>query len=181
MDSFEKIVATILELRGYWVRCSFKVKLTKEDKREIGKPSSPRWELDVVAYNAVKNEVLVVECKSYLDSPGVSSNDIGPSEKPRKSDRYKLFNDDILRQVVFRRLAGQLLDQGLCSPNPAVHLCLAAGNVRSSACRKAIADHFLSRGWQFFDDHWIKKSLMEFATEGYENDIAIVTAKILTR
>jgi hypothetical protein len=50
MDSFEQVVAEILWREGYWVRTSVKVELTKEEKREIDLPSSPRWELDVVAY-----------------------------------------------------------------------------------------------------------------------------------
>jgi len=68
MDSFEQVVATILGRNGYWVRTSVKVALTPDEKREIGRPSAPRWELDVVAYSGSRNELLVVECKSYLDS-----------------------------------------------------------------------------------------------------------------
>jgi len=36
---------------GYWVRTSVKVDLTKEEKVQIGRPSSPRWELDIVGYS----------------------------------------------------------------------------------------------------------------------------------
>ena len=43
MDSFEQVVAEILWREGYWVRASVKVELTKEEKREIDLPSSPRW------------------------------------------------------------------------------------------------------------------------------------------
>lgn len=42
MDSFEDVVATLLEREGYWVRKSVKVALTREEKQEIGRPSSPR-------------------------------------------------------------------------------------------------------------------------------------------
>jgi hypothetical protein len=41
MDHFESIIATLLEAEGYWVRRSFKVNLTQEEKRRIGKPSIP--------------------------------------------------------------------------------------------------------------------------------------------
>lgn len=71
MDSFEQVVATVLDRAGYWTRTSVKVNLTREDKHAIGRPSAPRWEIDVVAYSARENELLVVECKSYLDSAGV--------------------------------------------------------------------------------------------------------------
>ena len=71
MDAFEQLVSEILWMEGYWVRTSVKVELTKEEKRLIGLPSSPRWELDIVAYNGRDNLLRVVECKSYLDSVGV--------------------------------------------------------------------------------------------------------------
>ena len=71
MDAFEQVVAEILWREGYWVRTSAKVELTKEEKREIELPSSPRWELDVVAYSAKDNHLKVIECKSHLDSPGI--------------------------------------------------------------------------------------------------------------
>ncbi len=45
MDAFEQLVAEILWMEGYWVRTSVKVQLTKEEKRQIGRHSSPRWEL----------------------------------------------------------------------------------------------------------------------------------------
>src|SRR5215218_2466380 len=43
-------------------------------RREIGRPSSPRWELDIVAYSGRDNLLLVLECKSRLDSQGVNPN-----------------------------------------------------------------------------------------------------------
>ena len=74
MDAFEQVVASILQRKGYWTQTSVKVELTKEEKRAIGRPSSPRWELDVVGYRGSSNELLVVECKSYLDSYGVRAS-----------------------------------------------------------------------------------------------------------
>ena len=71
MDAFESIVKTIFESERYWVHSSYKVYLTKEEKREIDKPSSPRREIDLLAYRGSTNEILAVECKSFLDSPGV--------------------------------------------------------------------------------------------------------------
>jgi len=49
MDSFEQLISEILWMEGFWVQTSLKVNLTKAEKRQIGRPSSPRWELDVVA------------------------------------------------------------------------------------------------------------------------------------
>jgi len=62
VDSFEGLVKLILENEGYWVRERFKVELTKSEKRKIGKPSSPRWELDLLAYKPKQNKIFVVEC-----------------------------------------------------------------------------------------------------------------------
>jgi len=52
MDAFEQVVEEILWREGYWVRTSVKVELTREEKIAIELPSSPRWELDVVAYKS---------------------------------------------------------------------------------------------------------------------------------
>ena len=71
MDAFESVIAGILQRQGFWTLTSFKVELTKAEKRTIGRPSSPRWELDVVAYRGRDNELRIVECKSFLDSIGV--------------------------------------------------------------------------------------------------------------
>lgn len=84
MDHFENIISTLLEAEGYWVRQSFKVNLTKEEKRLVGKPSIPRPEIDLLALNFSRNEVLVLEAKSFLDSPGVKLNDLQPSDEVQK-------------------------------------------------------------------------------------------------
>ena len=71
MDYFENVIKTLLEGEGYWVRQSFKVNLTKEEKREVGKYSIPRPEIDLLAYKPNENRLLAFEAKSFLDSPGV--------------------------------------------------------------------------------------------------------------
>jgi hypothetical protein len=64
MDAFEQVVSEILWMDGYWVRTSVKVDLTKEEKVSIGRPSSPRWELDIVGYSGRDNTLRVVDCKA---------------------------------------------------------------------------------------------------------------------
>lgn len=73
MDAFEQLVSEILWMEGYWVRTEVKVHLTKEEKKAINRPSAPRWELDVVAYEARENLLYVVECKGHFDSPSVKA------------------------------------------------------------------------------------------------------------
>jgi hypothetical protein len=70
MDHFENIISTLLEAEGYWVRRSFKLNVTKEEKRQIGKHSIPRPEIDLLALHYSRNELLALEAKSFLDSPG---------------------------------------------------------------------------------------------------------------
>lgn len=102
MDAFEQVVSEILWMDGYWVRTSVKVDLTKEEKVSIGRPSSPRWELDIVAYSGRDNMLRVVECKSYLDSRGVALKAFDGTDA-KSAERYKLFSNDNLRTVVFGR------------------------------------------------------------------------------
>lgn len=179
MDAFEHLVSEILWLEGYWVRSSVKVDLTKEEKRAIGRHSSPRWEIDIVAYRARDNRLQVVECKSYLDSGGVALAAFNGSNS-KAADRYKLFTEPGLRDVVLGRLKQQFTDIGACKPDPEVRLALACGKVRDKD-RLAIAEHFQSQGWEFWDESWLRERLRKMATMGYENQVSAVVAKLLLR
>ena len=108
MDAFEYIVGLLFEREGYWVRRNVRVELTAEDNKKIGKPKSPRRELDIVAYKADTNELIVVECKSFLDSRGVhpaSYKDINR----RGHKTYKL----LAAQSYIRPLARSTTGNGL--------------------------------------------------------------------
>jgi hypothetical protein len=50
MDAFESVISMLLRHDGYWTIPSFKVELTKADKARISLPSSPRREIDLIAY-----------------------------------------------------------------------------------------------------------------------------------
>jgi len=179
MDAFEQVVAEILWREGYWVRTSFKVELTKEEKRLIGRASTPRWEIDVVAFNAQRNEIKAIECKSYMDSRGVKFIGFDPSSS--ESSRYKLFNDNNLREIVFGRLRTQLAEKGMCTPTTIVKLCLACGRVASSDDRESIGNHFAERGWEFWDEEWLRTRLHAMSRDGYENQVSAVVSKLLLR
>jgi hypothetical protein len=180
MDAFEKLVGMILERKGFWVRFGVKVNLSKEEKRAIGRPSSPRWELDIVAYKAATNELLIVECKSYLDSRGVSFKALHGQDK-QFSRRYKLFLEPELRRVVLKRLVAQLQEAGSCAPSPKVILCLVAGRVVGEQDREKLRGHFEKKGWLFWDDEWLRNALGQAAKQGYEDDVSAVVAKVLLR
>lgn len=179
MDSFEQLVGSLLEKEGYWVKTSYKVELTKAEKIRIERPSSPRWELDLIAYKANTNELLMVECKSFLDSRGAKYIEI--ADKNHKLNRYKLFSDPVLRKIVMNRLARQLMNTGACVAPIKPRLCLAAGKVISDADRDKIKKLFGRKGWKLFDEEWLKDRLLSASKAGYENEVASVVAKILLR
>lgn len=178
MDSFEAVVAAILQRQGYWTMTSVKVELTKEEKREIGRHSSPRWELDVVAYSGRANEIRVVECKSYLDSPGVDFGAFDGSNKEAEG-RFKLFCEDTLRKVVFRRLEAQLVSSGFCAEKPKITLCLAAGKIRGN--EDALRSHFDTKGWILLGPSYIRQELTKLRDSAYENNVATIVTKLLLR
>ena len=107
MEYFETIIKTLLEHEGYWVRQSFKVNLTKEEKRQIGKASIPRPEIDLIAFKPNVQELLALETKSFFDSPGVRIDDL-KNEFQIPEGRYKLFTCTNYRNIVFNRLRQDL-------------------------------------------------------------------------
>jgi hypothetical protein len=180
MDAFEQLVSEILWMEGLWVRSSVKVDLTKKEKVRIGRPSSPRWELDIVAYSGRDNTLRVVECKSYLDSRGVALRALDGSDA-KLAERFKLFSDDNLRSVVFERLRKQLAECGACAPNATVKLCLVCGRIATDADRKGLHNHFTEKGWQLWDEKWLKEKLRLMSQRGYENQVSAVVAKLLLK
>lgn len=178
MDSFEHVVASILQRQGYWAQTSVKVELTKEEKKAIGKPSSPRWELDVVGYKGVSNELLIVECKSYLDSYGVRASAFDGTDA-KGAKRYKLFVEKKLRDVVFSRLIAQLVGRGFCAPKPVVRLCLAAGKIYGD--ENNLIQHFKKNKWMLWTPSYLRDELAALRDSGYENSTAAVVVKLLLR
>ena len=177
MDAFEAVVAGLLTRRGYWVQTSVKVELTKQEKVEIGRASSPRWELDVVGYRGRDNELLVLDCKSFLDSVGVRLSEVAA---PAPKSRYKLFTEPALRNVVLGRLRQQMVERGFCSDNPTIRLGMAAGRVKPGDS-EALRQLFEQNGWVLLDPESVRSELRELADTGYENLVAAVVSKILLR
>jgi hypothetical protein len=167
----------LLKREGYWTATAVKVELTKEQKRAIGVATTPRWELDVVAYRGSTNELLAVECKSFLDSKGVIFRN-GEFDPPK---RYKLFSNETTRRVVLAKLADQLVATSACAPNPKVTLCLATGKIASTSERHQMSEHFAKHNWRLLDEDWIYSRLEAAATAGFENDVAHVVAKLIIR
>lgn len=178
MDAFEGLAADIFWAEGYWVRTGVKVDLTRDDKIRIGRHSSPRWEIDLVAFHAPSNEILALECKSYLDSGGVHAAHF--EEGSRYAKRYKLFHDAVLRQTVLDRLRNQMIDCGLCAANASVRLGLVHAHATSHNAA-LLRDIFASQDWLLFGPDWIREQLARISRGSYENSTAAVVAKILIR
>lgn len=179
MHAFEQIVARLLEAEGYWTRVGFYVDLTKDEKREAGKPSMPRPQIDVIAFNPKANELLLIECKSFLDSRGVMLSGFHGKADTEK-DVYKLFNRIRLRTIVTRAIVRQLRRDGLVTGRPHVRLGLVAGKVYSND-EAALRDLFAARGWIFIGPREVAEKLRTFAERGYEDDVATIVTKILER
>jgi hypothetical protein len=179
MDAFEQIVAMLLKRQGYWVETSYKVSLTPGEKKKIGCPSSPRREIDIVAYNVRDNEILAVECKSFLDSAGVSFASFS-GQNSKGAGKYKMFTDATLRKVVLKRLKKQLVASGQVSPDVGVQLCLAAGHTHSGQ-HDQIEAHCEKMGWRLFAENWFAERIKELLSARYENDMAIMAVKLMAR
>jgi hypothetical protein len=177
MEAFEHLVSEILWMEGYWVQTSVKINLTKLEKRSIGIPNCPRWEIDIVAYKGGENILYVVECKNFMKD-GVRASAFDGSNN-KHAVRFKLFNKPKLRQVVFKRLRKQLVASGLCRNAPNVQLALACSKIRNDKDRKAMQAIFEKKGWNLWDESWLRERLERMANLGYENQVSAVVAKLV--
>jgi hypothetical protein len=180
MNAFEHIAARFFEARGYWTRVGVKIDVTKAEKCAVENSSMPRPEVDVVAFKPDPNELLIVECKSYLDSPGVRVESfIG--KKSVHQDRFKLFTRPKLRELITEKLLAQLRKEGLLlAKSPTVRYGVVAGKIKRGDESKLRA--------LFTDNHWLlitpsdlAQGLREFAARGYEDDIITMVVKVLER
>ena len=177
MDYFENIVKTILESEGYWVRQLFKVDLTKEQKRRIGKATMPRPEIDLLAFKPTDNRVVAMEVKSYLNSAGVRLSAL-KKEHATPAGNLKLFTCANYRKIVLGQLKRELIKCGMADRKTTIQLGLAVGNVYQDR-EKEIKELFQRKKWIFRSPTEIRKAVQDFADRKYENDPAFITAKIL--
>jgi hypothetical protein len=177
MDHFESIISTLLEAQNYWVRRSFKVKVTPADKEKIKKLTIPRPEIDLLALHFSKNQVIAFEVKSFLNSPGVRLADL-QKEHDVSEGRYKLFTSQRYREVVLSRLLQDLIDCDMANSDTKVFLGLAAGKVYQNKSGP-IRDLLKEKGFIFWSPEDIRDKVKALAGLPYENDPAIITAKIL--
>jgi len=141
----------------------------------------PRPEIDLVALKVSRNELLLVEAKSYLDSYGVYYEAVC-TENDQNSYRYSLVTKELFRNVVTKRLKEEYVRHGLIYPDTRVNNALAAGNIHSGN-ESALAEHFSEpeRGWMLFTPSMIKKKIRDLSGKGYEDNLITVTAKLTLR
>ena len=179
MDYFESIIKTLLEEEGYWCRQSFKVNVTNAEKREIGKLSIPRPEIDLIAYKPGENRILAIEVKSYLDSPGVRVKDLKQRYEVPKGG-YKLFTCEAYREIVFNRLKLDLIELGLIDEPHPIQIGLVAGKVYKQA-EAELQTLIENDGMLFWGPSLIKSKMKKLASKKYENDPVVIAAKLLVR
>lgn len=164
VDKFENIVALLLEEEGFWVRRGFKVALTQDEKRQIGKTSAPKPEIDMLAYHPGRQELLVLEVKAYQDTPGVKLAQMQEvHEVP--TGRFKLFTSDLYRQVVFTRLQQQLLELGQISDQTQLRLGLIPGKVNQGQS-EALRALMQERDWFFWSPDEVKAKVAARSAQG---------------
>ncbi|MHB8629465.1 MAG: hypothetical protein ACYDBJ_23895 [Aggregatilineales bacterium] len=181
MDAFEEIVAGLFRHgeKKYWTWLNYKIDLTKDEKVQVENYSMPRPEIDILAYRPADNEVLWIECKSYLNSPGLRLdhfiNGTGIEHIP------KVFVDSKYREVVTKALLRQLDEAGLAHPAPVVHYYLVAGNIHGVTPGKfeEYSQHFREKGWTLWGLSQIQKEIDHLKGLDYENDVAIMMAKLM--
>jgi len=186
MNAFENIVGQLLEEEDYWIRQSVKVEISKDDKRRLDKLTMPRPEIDIVAFNVKKNELLFVECKSLIDSnAGVRYGAIFPVPNQSKKDKsrakhYKLFTDKAWREIVSDSMSKQYLKQGLIKKNTKIKYALAAGKILVGQEVK-LKEAFRKAGWILYTPEMIAAGIRKLAEKGWEDNAVTMTAKLITR
>jgi hypothetical protein len=179
MDAFEEIAAQLLEEEGFWVRKSVKVNLTQKEKRATGKHMIPRPEIDLAAFKFNKNELILIEVKSYLDSPGVRIGHL-KLQHAIAAGSYKLLTTSKYRNIIESRLAKEWIEIGLINKKTNIKYGLIAGNVYQNK-EDDIKALFDSKGWFFWGPKEVKKRITQLEKKAHENNLVTITAKILLR
>lgn len=180
MDAFETIAARFFEVQGFWTRVGVKVEITKPEKVAVNNKSMPRPEIDVIAWKPSTNQLLIIECKSYLDSTGVRVEHLHGQED-FENDKFKLFNRAALRGLIVTALVRQLRADGLIiGPDPAVQFVLIAGKIYSDHEAKVRA-RCEECGWRLITPSELAQGVRRFAKRGYEKDVITIVTKLLER
>ena len=167
MDSFEEIISELLEEDRFWIKKSVRINITKEEKKELNKSSRPRPEIDLVAYDSQKNELILIEVKSFLDSTGVKKEDVIQSYDYPEG-RYKILTCALYQEILSKRLKQEWLDRGLINQNTSIRFGLIAGNIHKGD-EADLKNHADQNNWFFWEPREIENRIKALAEKGYEN------------
>lgn len=179
MDNFEALIRLLLERENHWTRQSQKVELSNEVKRSLGKPSMPRVEIDVIAFNPGRDEILAVEVKSYMDSLGVQAKQL-IAEYDQPTGLYKVFTCKSYRSHIEEALLADFQKFGLATSRTKVKWGLAAGKIKKGDAPR-IVQHFKANNWELWTPDRIASMARALANIGYENDPFVILSKLLVR
>lgn len=157
-----------------------KIEITKPEKVALNNASMPRPEIDVIAWKPSINELLIIECKSYLDSTGVRVEHLHGNDDV-ENDKFKLFNRAALRTTIVAALVRQLRAEGLIiGEDPSVQFILIAGKIYSDHEARVRA-RCEEAGWRLIPPSELATGVRRFAKRGYENDVITIVTKLLER
>jgi hypothetical protein len=60
-------------------------------------------------------------------------------------------------------------------------LCLACGRIATHADRNGLRRHFDEKGWELWDEPWLRERPKCMSGRSYENQVSAVVAKLLLR
>lgn len=178
VHAFEDLVDRLLRRQGYWTSHSVKVTLTADDKHSLGKPSLPRPELDLIAYRPASNVLALIECKSYLDSTGVTIAAFNGTNL-KFAERFRLFTDKRFRVLITDRVLEQLAATGsIPLETPSVEYWLVAGRIAPHSFDPLTSLFEQQPGWVLKDRTWIAECLQAMGGDAYEDDIVTMAMKL---
>lgn len=176
MNPFENVVAKLLEQSGYWVRQNYRVNLSVPDKIALGSKNMPRPEIDVLAWSARDEELLIIECKSYLDSAGV-----GLWAFDQSSRAIRLFADSTYRALITKRLLAQMKQEKLLpGKKPKVTYGLVCGQMVEKE-KSEVEALFKKNHWWLWTPDDVRRNLARLGKVPYENDLVTMMVKLLLR
>lgn len=176
MNHFKELCKYLLERENYGVRTNVKVNITKKEKASFGKPTSPRPEIDIVAYRATENALLILKVKSFLNSSGVHIEQV--RQKDPKYDGYNILTGMKYQKVVSQRLIYGFIRDGLIKPNPKVQFGLIAGKISKNQFNE-FYELAKERDWFFWGPKELKERVIALQGLAYEDNPFVVTSKVL--
>jgi hypothetical protein len=172
MESFESVVALVLEAEGFVVSGAVKFPVTRRTAKAMHKEVQTHgYEVDLVAARA--NMLVLATVKSFFGSRGVAADDVAGDG--RFGAHYKLLNDSFIRDEVIAAAAkryGYRKDR--------VRLRLYAG--RFAGPGKGIHEARIREmpGFEVFGPEEIASKLIDVAaSKQYRDSPALATVKLL--